>query len=240
MKLTRGARQLLDFLKNRSGRNGQCWWKQANIADQLGCHRSSVVRWVRELTDAGALESIRRGSTSNLYTLSKSCGKQVDFDFTNATTDVAICDIVEPPVIISELKSLKDTWTEALAPHLESVQIAPTADLVAKIKQKAFFYGADAYRVGAAIERARRKVAKSPSLKPRGPGWVLAVVENDLKPPTAPAAPVKKPAVSAESGRPAIWTGLDESFRHSPPGNPAMRAHFDSAIDRLARERRLA
>ncbi len=94
--MTRGAKSLLAFLRFRGGRAGQCWWRQAKIADELGCHRSSIVRWTAELVALGEIESIRQGSRANLYILRKSGAKQRSLPLQNATSVVAPCDKEKP------------------------------------------------------------------------------------------------------------------------------------------------
>lgn len=69
MNISRNARGFLWFLQERANKNNQSWWGQAKMAKELGVHIRTIGRWVRELKDAGRLDSIRCGSTSNLYTL---------------------------------------------------------------------------------------------------------------------------------------------------------------------------
>lgn len=67
--MTRSARGFMWFLQQRANRTGQSWWGQAKMAKELGVNIRTIGRWVHELKQAGRLDSIRRGSTSNLYTL---------------------------------------------------------------------------------------------------------------------------------------------------------------------------
>ncbi len=90
--MTRGARWFLSFLQEKANRTKQSWWGQQRMADELGCHRSSICRWVRELVEAGELDSIRRGSTSNLYTLRKKGVEKPSQFKRRETSDVAKCD----------------------------------------------------------------------------------------------------------------------------------------------------
>ncbi len=90
--MTRGARWFLGFLQEKANRNKQSWWGQQRMADELGCHRSSINRWVAELVAAGDLDSIRRGSTSNLYTLRKRAVEKPRQMPLIETSDVAKCD----------------------------------------------------------------------------------------------------------------------------------------------------
>jgi DNA-binding transcriptional ArsR family regulator len=69
MNLSRSARGFMWFLQQRANKTGQSWWGQDKMARELGVHVRTIGRWVRELREAGKLDSIRRGSTSNLYTL---------------------------------------------------------------------------------------------------------------------------------------------------------------------------
>lgn len=69
--MTRNARGFMWFLQQRANKTGQSWWGQDKMAKELGVHVRTIGRWVRELKQAGVLDSIRRGSTSNLYTLRK-------------------------------------------------------------------------------------------------------------------------------------------------------------------------
>lgn len=58
------------------------------MAKEMEVHRSTINRWVAELVAAGELDSIRRGSTSNLYTLRISTVEKIP----RATSNVAKCD----------------------------------------------------------------------------------------------------------------------------------------------------
>lgn len=89
--LSRGASLTLAFLRARSGKTGQCWWKQQNIAAALRISLRTVGRHIAELTAAGELESLRRGSTSNLYTLRKTCGKHYTLEAENVRLDRPKC-----------------------------------------------------------------------------------------------------------------------------------------------------
>lgn len=70
--MTRNARGFMWFLQQRANKTGQSWWGQEKMAKELDVHIRTIGRWVSELKQAGLLDSIRRGSTSNLYTLRKS------------------------------------------------------------------------------------------------------------------------------------------------------------------------
>jgi hypothetical protein len=59
------------FLQQRANKTGQSWWGQDKMAKELEVHVRTIGRWVRELKAENLLDSIRRGSTSNLYTLRK-------------------------------------------------------------------------------------------------------------------------------------------------------------------------
>lgn len=90
--MTRGAQWFLGFLRDKANRNGQSWWGQQRMADELNVHRSTINRWVAELVTAGNLDSIRRGSTSNLYTLRKAPVENRDNVQVKATSVVAKCN----------------------------------------------------------------------------------------------------------------------------------------------------
>lgn len=101
--LSSGATALLYFLTQKSGRTRQCWWSQKRIADQMHCSVRTIGRWVSELRLAGLLDSIRRGSTSNLYTLSSACGKSVE----DVRTDQPKCPNVDRPSLLLNLRKEK-------------------------------------------------------------------------------------------------------------------------------------
>lgn len=86
--MTRGAKAFLNFIRSKANRNGQSWWGQQTMAKEMDVHRSTINRWVAELVAAGELDSIRRGSTSNLYTLRISTVEKIP----RATSNVAKCD----------------------------------------------------------------------------------------------------------------------------------------------------
>lgn len=69
--MTRNARGFMWFLQQRANKTGQSWWGQEKMAKELGVHVRTIGRWVQELKAVNVLDSIRRGSTSNLYTLRK-------------------------------------------------------------------------------------------------------------------------------------------------------------------------
>lgn len=55
-------------------------------------HRATVIRSVRQLVEAGLIQSVRRGSTSNIYSLCETSGKQEGPKSQNATSVVAKCN----------------------------------------------------------------------------------------------------------------------------------------------------
>jgi hypothetical protein len=81
--LTHATRAVLAFLKDKSGRSGQCWWGQQKIADTLVMDRGTVIRAIKALVRLGEIVSERRGPTSNVYKMM----------LQNATGEVAKCNI---------------------------------------------------------------------------------------------------------------------------------------------------
>lgn len=72
--LSHRARAVYMYLKDRSGRKGQCWPSVKTIAAELGLSRSTVKRALDDLCRAGLITKEDRwrenGSlTSNLYRL---------------------------------------------------------------------------------------------------------------------------------------------------------------------------
>lgn len=82
--MTRCTRDVYNFLKLKSGKSGECWWGQGRIAAELEMHRYSVIQAIAALVSEGLLESVRRGSTSNLYRVREMSQ--------NVTRDVTKCD----------------------------------------------------------------------------------------------------------------------------------------------------
>ena len=73
-ELSHRARAVYMYLKDRSGRKGQCWPGIKTIAAELGLSRSTVKRALDDLSRAGLITKENRwrenGSlTSNLYRL---------------------------------------------------------------------------------------------------------------------------------------------------------------------------
>ena len=73
-ELSHRARAVYMYLKDRSGRKGQCWPSVTTIAAELGLSRSTVKRALDDLCRAGLITKEDRwrenGSlTSNLYRL---------------------------------------------------------------------------------------------------------------------------------------------------------------------------
>ncbi len=114
MNLSRGAMRLIQFLQVRSGRQGQCWWGQKKLAEALGYCVRSIGRWVAELVRAGSLESIRRGSTSNLYR-PKDTGQNVRTDRTkcpNVSIELNIkTEKASLPALLAEANAIPATIT---------------------------------------------------------------------------------------------------------------------------------
>ena len=87
MRLSRGASSLLKFLTDKAGRKGFMWWGQRSMATHFDVDIRTIRRWVRELKQSGDVQAARRGSTSSVYTLSKTCGKLRE----NVLTDRTKC-----------------------------------------------------------------------------------------------------------------------------------------------------
>ncbi len=85
--LSPGAYRMLAFLRNRGAAGAGCWWFQENIAKALGISVRTVRRHVADLVDAGLVDSKRRGSTSNLYALRQTRGKQLVFESADVPSD---------------------------------------------------------------------------------------------------------------------------------------------------------
>jgi hypothetical protein len=76
-EISRGAQRLLDFLRMKASPSGQSWWGQKRIAEILKYSIRTIKRWLAELVRAKLVNSIRRGSTSNLYNLRENpCANQ--------------------------------------------------------------------------------------------------------------------------------------------------------------------
>ncbi len=97
--------------------------------------------------------------------------------------------------------------TAKLITVIEMCRLEATPELLGKLKRKTDFYGVDGFILVAHIYRAWQKIVRQPSLRPQGPGWVLAVVENALKirQPQAKPMAVAETASGASTGPSVEW-----------------------------------
>lgn len=117
------SRQVLTFLRQKSGRRGFCWWKQSTIAKALGCDLRTINRAIKELVDAGEITStphrtcnlyIVRDLSKSLSYLAETVEKSASYDtpFVPATTNLSY---LETPVLICEGSK---TLSKQAAPRL--------------------------------------------------------------------------------------------------------------------------
>jgi hypothetical protein len=78
------------------------------------------------------------------------------------------------------LENHRSPQCAAVAREIEATGIEPTPDLLAKLSRKERHYGVNGFVVAAHIARAWKRIAAHPSNHPRGPGWILKVVEQEL------------------------------------------------------------
>lgn len=114
--------------------------------------------------------------------------------------------------------------TESIRTAVRAIGMEPTPRLMTILDRKRAFYGATGFQVASAIDQAFRRVQSSPSVRPQGPGWIVAVVENELKK-RKPAAsrPVGDvvPLNSGEGDGAWLPTGLlAKQERHGARGHP--------------------
>jgi hypothetical protein len=151
--VTHATRAVLYFLKDKSGRKGSCWWGQQKIADELVMARMTVIRAIRALVLAGEIESVRRGSTSNLYRVLK---------YQNVTSDVTKCDNASIELNLKKEKIQNPQTDDAAlirkAAGFESLSEGDRRYL-AELQRSGT--SAEAIRAGVLVGRARRIVADS-------------------------------------------------------------------------------
>jgi len=87
----------------------------------------------------------------------------------------------KPNVSAIEPSPFEKAQADAIANSVRACGFEPTSDLIAKLERKRRHYGVKGFRVASEIDRAF-KLVEGTSNHPQGPGWILAVVENALKP----------------------------------------------------------
>lgn len=155
--MTHATRAVLAFLKDKSGRKGSCWWGQQKIADELVMARMTVIRAIKALALMGEIESVRRGSASNLYRLLK-CQ--------NVTSDVTKCDNTSIELNLNTEKTQHQQPDDAdplaeLARKSAGFERLSESDrrYVAELQRDGV--PVEAVRAGILVGRARRAVADS-------------------------------------------------------------------------------
>lgn len=167
------------------------------MADDLGCHRSSVCRWVAELVAAGNLDSVRRGSTSNLYTLRKTPVSMSQ----NATTDVAKCDNATLELNFQEEKKasiarkppssevtnyrtefgeewhrLHEGWVEPAGRRVErQIRLVPNPDIVPVLADSARSAGLSPSQAILSLDRAVCNAEERVSRARNPPGLIIHI-----------------------------------------------------------------
>lgn len=80
--ITPGAKELYTFLVARCGNRGECRWPQESLAKALRCSVRTIARRLKELTGPDPLiESRRKGSTANLYSIPEEFPRQFELPF---------------------------------------------------------------------------------------------------------------------------------------------------------------
>ena len=189
--MTSGAQCLLAFLVRRGARaSGASWWGQRRMAEAMEVSDRTIRRYLAELIVAGLVESVRRGSTSNMYRV-LSCGKlqgDVRSDRTKLSDRGA-------PVLLTESRESENKQASPAAPvencernppQPSAVRNAPppgmsAADLMPPptIRSEAGreMPNPDYFRVQQALRRARDRirVARSPE------AYVRAIIEREAR-----------------------------------------------------------
>ena len=76
-KVSVGAKLVYAMLLKYAWQNDYCFPGQEKLADDIGAGKRSVVRWIKELEEAGFLKVKRRGlGKSNLYELNLTARKR--------------------------------------------------------------------------------------------------------------------------------------------------------------------
>lgn len=128
---------------------------------------------------------------------------------------------------------------EAIERHVQACKLESSRELLGKLYRKARFYRVNGFAIAAAIERARRRVERSPSWKPEGPGWICAVVDNELSSLKGCGGPSHGAGrdgrmVQASGGRPA---GTERYVGSNPTPAPAFTASLLAGANRFPRAR---
>ena len=67
-KISPGAKLLYSLLCQHAGKNGQCYPKQETLAEELGCSKRTIARYIKELKKWELIKSTRLGKRcSNRY-----------------------------------------------------------------------------------------------------------------------------------------------------------------------------
>lgn len=239
--------------------------KQANLAKRAGMTKATLVRMLDELKRDGILTTEMRGPTSCLYFLSinhqmaKPLAKALAKPLAKASA----------PHLFTELKteekknqsksaetdslSFEKAQTQAIETNVRGCGLEPTPDLIATLHRKAQFYRVNGFVIAAAIDRAWRKV-QGKSTAPQGPGWIIAVVENELAGSASrergcvvpgdpahvlPAELVEPPGFTSESPRSPLEEKPPKQTRRPPGSETSTPNWLGSEIALLAQSKRI-
>ena len=215
--LSRGAQRCLRLIRLFGGVSLPQW----RIAKKLRCSVRTVKRYIRELRDSGRIRVTRRGPIEATYTLS------------NERTPKKNVPSFVPSLLARHPKQTNlagahpfpQAEANAIEGHVRACGLEPTPQLLARLALQSQFYGVNGFRIAAAIERARRRVDGTSNM-PRGLGWVIKVVENELKPQTVQSSCTEQAASRNET---------EPLYSHLPQ----MASNWQEKIADLARAKKM-
>jgi len=134
---TGSARLVLLALADNANDAGICWPGMSTIASKAAVSRSTVIRMVAELEQAGFIERIRRPNTSNMYKiLPEKGGCQIDTSVTHDTTPSVTHDTRIITLTVNKEPSLTDD-SFSVACHAYESNIGPLTPMLGDAIQQA-------------------------------------------------------------------------------------------------------
>ena len=209
------------------------------MAVDIGIGLRTLQRAIAELVRLEEIETVRRGPTSSLYNLRRhkrrpqrggSFGGSSQIPLFTENTSLESPTQSESTDQESSAIECESAEQKALKTHVAGCGIKPTEDLIKELDRKARFYGVTGFRIAAAIDRAWRKVEGTSNV-PRGPGWILAVVENELK-----EFPRSGHGAGSSAGRAPDSTSGGRRFESAPVACPERADSETSGVEESEQE----
>jgi hypothetical protein len=184
-RLSLRARQVLTFLKQKSGAKGYCWWRQDRLARAMDCCLRTINGAIAELV-SGGLVTVTRGRYCNVYTireivekLAYQCGKPVESAveiLKSCVSDTQFSAHLRPPHPISE--SLKGKEQLACLPegNLCGVPLASIVPPTITNEYGRVYPNPEFHRVRGILENAEERIRRANDPE----AYLRAILQREL------------------------------------------------------------